>query len=155
MTVSITSFIFTIIPQTDLLVPYDMVLNSSSQEEMSKNLVQYIIMRGDLAKSSKWNAGALVAQACHGVSAVLHLYYNDENVQEYLCDVDRMHKVVLEISDLNSLMELETKLKNKGIHHKTWIEQPENEATCLVVKPYPKDDVAEFFKDLKLFNKKL
>lgn len=55
-------------------------------------------MRGDLAKSDNWNVGALIAQACHGCAAVLHQFYQDEFTQEYLKDVDRMHKVVLEVS---------------------------------------------------------
>lgn len=46
-------------------------------------------------------------------------------------------------------------LKEKGIDHKMWIEQPENEATCIVVKPYPKESVGDLFKNLKLFRKKI
>ena len=45
----------------------------------------------------KWPVGALVAQACHASTAVLHLYRDDPNVGAYLGDVDRMHKVVLEV----------------------------------------------------------
>ena len=41
--------------------------------------------------------GAVVAQACHASTAVLHLYREDPNVGAYLGDVDRMHKVVLEV----------------------------------------------------------
>ena len=34
---------------------------------------------------------------------------------------------------------------------KVWTEQPENIPTCLVTKPCPKGDVAEFFRKLQLF----
>jgi len=59
------------------------------------NLVQYIAIRGDLI--DKWPLGAIVAQACHASSAVLHLFRDDASTQEYLEDVDRMHKVVLRV----------------------------------------------------------
>jgi hypothetical protein len=31
------------------------------------------------------------------------------------------------------------------------MEQPENFATCIVVKPYPKEEVQKYFKKLRLF----
>ena len=46
----------------------------------------------------KWPVGAIVAQACHASTAVLHLFRDDPNVVEYLKDVERMHKVVLEVT---------------------------------------------------------
>ncbi len=42
--------------------------------------------------------GAIVAQACHACTAVLHQFKEDPKVEEYLSDLDRMHKVVLEVS---------------------------------------------------------
>ena len=50
-------------------------------------------MRG----AERWPVGATVAQACHATTAVLHLFRDDPNVVEYFSDVDRMHKVVLEV----------------------------------------------------------
>ena len=64
---------------------------------MSGNLVQYVVVRKDLAKALKWPTGALIAQACHACTAVMHLFYQDPNTQQYLEDLDRMHKVVLEV----------------------------------------------------------
>lgn len=64
---------------------------------MSGNLVQYVIVRKDLLKALKWPTGALLAQACHACTAVMHLFYNDPSTQQYLDDLDRMHKVVLEV----------------------------------------------------------
>ena len=64
---------------------------------MSGNLVQYVVVRKDLVKVLKWPTGALIAQACHACTAVMHMFYQDENTQQYLKDLDRMHKVILEV----------------------------------------------------------
>ncbi|XP_075255272.1 putative peptidyl-tRNA hydrolase PTRHD1 [Convolutriloba macropyga] len=117
-------------------------------------LVQYLVIRSDL----KWSKGelidmkrALVAQACHASTAIIHLTYSHTDTQTYLEDLDNMHKVVLKcelLSDLTSLSEL---LKEKEIDHKLWIEQPENYATCLAIRPMRKEEVFEYVKDFKLF----
>lgn len=60
-------------------------------------LVQYVALRGDLA--DKWPLGALIAQACHASSAALHLFRDDPSTQNYLADLNSMHKVVLRVSD--------------------------------------------------------
>jgi|GEM_PF-3860661 len=62
------------------------------------NIVQYVVVRGDLKKVLKWSTGALIAQACHATAAITHLYSDDEVTQLYLKDLDNMHKVVLEVS---------------------------------------------------------
>lgn len=59
------------------------------------NLVQYIAIRGDLI--DKWPMGAVIAQACHASSAVLHMFRDDSHTQHYLADLDTMHKVVLRV----------------------------------------------------------
>lgn len=118
---------------------------------MAGSLVQYVVVRGDLIKTLQWPVGAVLAQACHACCAVTHLYRDDPHSQEYLKDLDNMHKVVLEAPDVTSIQQLETKLKDNGILHKMWVEQPENIPTCLVVKPYPKEEVQKYFKKFKLF----
>lgn len=119
---------------------------------MSSNvIVQYVVVRGDLLRELNWPVGALIAQACHAVSAVTHLFHEDEHMKAYLSDLDNMHKVVLEASDENGLLSIRDKLIENQIKHKLWIEQPENIPTCLVSKPYPKDDIQKYFKKLKLF----
>jgi hypothetical protein len=40
----------------------------------------------------------LIAQAAHASTAVTHLFYEDPNTKAYLADLDRMHKVVLEVN---------------------------------------------------------
>lgn len=60
-------------------------------------LVQYIAVRRDLISTLNWPTGALIAQACHASSAVLHIYRDDEHVQQYLRDIDHMRKIVVEV----------------------------------------------------------
>lgn len=115
------------------------------------NIVQYIVVRGDLIRELNWPVGAVIAQACHAVTAVTHLFYDDEHSQQYLKDLDNMHKVILEATNGDSLVDLRNKLEENGIKHKLWIEQPENIPTCLVAKPYPKEDVQKYFNKFKLF----
>lgn len=64
---------------------------------MAQNLVQYIVVRKDLLKSG-WPTGALITQACHACVAVIHQFYDKEDTQKYLGDVDSMHKVTLEVN---------------------------------------------------------
>ncbi|CAH1975636.1 unnamed protein product [Acanthoscelides obtectus] len=118
---------------------------------MSSSIVQYVIVRSDLLKELQWPVGALIAQACHAVTAATHLFYQDEHTQTYLKDLDNMHKVVLEAPDEKSLVALGQKLEENDVKHKLWIEQPENIPTCLVVKPYPKEEVQKYFKKFELF----
>ncbi|XP_037780901.1 putative peptidyl-tRNA hydrolase PTRHD1 [Penaeus monodon] len=114
-------------------------------------LVQYVVVRSDLMTNLAWPVGAVIAQACHASTAVAHLYREDQNMQRYLADLDNMHKVVLGIESETKIRNLSEKLQEAVIDHKLWIEQPEDTPTCLVTKPYPKDEVSRFFKRLKLF----
>ncbi|KAK1289265.1 hypothetical protein QJS10_CPB18g00121 [Acorus calamus] len=61
-----------------------------------------------------------------------------------------MHKVTLEVKGEVQMVKLSEKLREGGIAHKLWVEQPENTPTCIATKPYPKAEVAAFFKKLKL-----
>ena len=65
--------------------------------EAVTRLMQYIVIRGDLLQSLKWNKGAVITQACHACSAALWLYREDENTIAYTNELDHMHKVVLEV----------------------------------------------------------
>lgn len=64
---------------------------------MGTNIVQYVIIRRDVLKTLKWPVGALIAQACHACTAVIHMFYQNQDTQTYLSDLDRMHKVILEV----------------------------------------------------------
>ena len=60
-------------------------------------LVQYILVRGALMRILNWPLGAVVAQACHASVAATQLFSTHEHTQQYLQDLDHMHKVVLEV----------------------------------------------------------
>lgn len=64
---------------------------------MSSTVVQYVLVRGDLMKTLQWTLGSVIAQACHACTAVTHMFYDDPVTKEYLKDLDRMHKVILEV----------------------------------------------------------
>ncbi|XP_030054545.1 putative peptidyl-tRNA hydrolase PTRHD1 [Microcaecilia unicolor] len=115
-----------------------------------RRLVQYVVVRRDLQRGLGWPLGALVAQACHAAVAVIHLNYSHEDTQQYLQELDSMHKVVLEAPDDASLLALAETLKQECVDHKLWIEQPENIATCLALRPYPKEEVHQHLKMFKL-----
>ncbi|XP_016098126.1 putative peptidyl-tRNA hydrolase PTRHD1 [Sinocyclocheilus grahami] len=117
----------------------------------SRRLVQYVIVRSDLIHTLSWPLGAVITQACHAATAAIHLHYSDPDTQEYLAELDSMHKVVLQAPDEASLSALSSTLLEKDIAHKLWMEQPENIPTCLALKPYPKETVQPFLKKLKLF----
>ncbi|XP_038051459.1 putative peptidyl-tRNA hydrolase PTRHD1 [Patiria miniata] len=113
--------------------------------------VQYVVVRGDLLHILKWPTGAVIAQACHACTAVLHRFREDENVHLYTSNLDNMHKVVLEAQNEDNLRTLSAELTSARIDHTLWIEQPENCATCIAVKPYPKEHIQKHFKKFKLF----
>lgn len=118
---------------------------------MASGIVQYVIVRSDLCKTLGWPVGALLAQACHATTAVIHLFYQHEDTQKYLADLDNMHKIVLCVDNEEKMKNLHQKLTEASVDHKMWIEQPENFPTCLAVRPYPKEQVQQHFKKLKLF----
>ncbi|XP_060066029.1 putative peptidyl-tRNA hydrolase PTRHD1 [Ylistrum balloti] len=117
---------------------------------MASPIVQYIVLRKDLVDKLKWPIGALIAQACHACTAVMHNFREETTTQQYLADIERMHKVVLEANNEESLMALAEKLKAENVDHKLWIEQPEDIPTCIATRPYQKDLIQSHFKKFKL-----
>lgn len=68
----------------------------AAAEVASKScLVQYVVVRTDLLLNLSWSVGAVISQACHAATAVIHLHYRDPDTQQYLAELDSMHKVVL------------------------------------------------------------
>eukprot|EP00854_Cymbomonas_tetramitiformis_P002261 gene2261-2979_t len=115
-------------------------------------VVQYVVLRKDLVDTMGWPLGSVVAQACHAATAALWMSRDDEIAQSYCSpeNIDSMHKVVLEVKGEAQLNTLAQKLTDAGVLHKLWIEQPENFPTCIATKPYPKAEVAQYFKKCKL-----
>lgn len=115
-------------------------------------LVQYLVLRKDLSQAPfSWPTGALVAQACHAATAALHLHREHPQTVAYLRELGRMRKVVLEAADETTLKELAETLQQKNIDHMLWLEQPENVATCIALRPYPKEEVSQHLKKFRLF----
>lgn len=115
-------------------------------------LVQYLVLRKDLSQAPfSWPAGAVVAQACHAATAALHLHRDHPYTAAYLRELGRMRKVVLEAADETTLKELAETLQQNNIDHMLWLEQPENIATCIALRPYPKEEVNQYLKRFRLF----
>lgn len=92
-----------------------------------------------------------MAQACHAATAALHVHREHPHTAAYLQELGRMRKVVLEASDETVLRELAQTLHQRDIDHVLWLEQPENVATCLALRPYPKEEVSQYLKKFRLF----
>ncbi|OBS78069.1 hypothetical protein A6R68_19539, partial [Neotoma lepida] len=54
-------------------------------------------------------------------------------------------------ADETTLKELAEALQQKDIDHMLWLEQPENIATCIALRPYPKEEVSQYLKKFRLF----
>lgn len=113
-------------------------------------LVQYVVLRRDLADA--WPLGSVVAQGCHAAVAAVWAHRDHPDTAAYCApdNLDRMHKVTLEVKGETQLNNLAEKLAAAGVRHKLWIEQPENIPTCIATAPCPKSQVSSFFKKLKL-----
>ena len=128
----------------------DAVASASSG---SDTIVQFVVVRRDLLKDLEWPVGSVIAQACHACTAVIWTHREDEHVQQYLSDanIGSMHKVVKECKGETQLVNLAEKLKQEGIAHELWLEQPENFPTAVALKPYPREKVAPLLKKYQLF----
>lgn len=56
----------------------------------------------------------------------------------------------VQVPNEEALKKLSETLNENAVSHKLWIEQPENYATCLAVKPFPKEEIQTYFKKFKL-----
>ncbi|KAF0894165.1 hypothetical protein E2562_034895 [Oryza meyeriana var. granulata] len=119
-------------------------------KEVEDVVVQYVVLRRDLADA--WPLGSVVAQGCHAAVAAVWAHRDHPDTAAYCGpgNLDRMHKVTLEVKGETQLKNLAEKLEAAGVRHKLWIEQPENIPTCVATAPCPKSQVSSFFKKLKL-----
>ena len=58
---------------------------------------------------------------------------------------------ILVASEIQSLETDVEKLRQEGIAHTLWLEQPENFPTAVALKPYPRERVASLLKKYQLF----
>ena len=61
------------------------------------SLVQYIVVRADLASSLGWPVGSVLVQACHASVAALQRHADTPEVKAYLADIPNMSKVSKEV----------------------------------------------------------
>ncbi|KAM4787015.1 putative peptidyl-tRNA hydrolase PTRHD1 [Cyanocitta cristata] len=114
-------------------------------------LVQYVVLRGDLTRPPlSWPLGAVVAQGCHAALAAVHEYRERPDTAAYLEQGGAMRTVVLEAPDEASLVDLARILREKGVEHRLWLEQPEGIPTCLALRPYPKDRLQRHLRNFQL-----
>ncbi|KAG5859858.1 peptidyl-tRNA hydrolase [Encephalitozoon hellem] len=112
-------------------------------------IVQYILLRGDL----NFSRGALIAQACHSSVYSIERYRDHPDTVEYLRSARHMTKIILKIKE-EDVEEIVGHLVSKNIDHTVWVEEPENIATCISLRPYRKSqvaDTAEYLRRFKLF----
>ncbi|VDP95707.1 unnamed protein product [Trichobilharzia regenti] len=115
-------------------------------------LVQYIVLRRDLLTLLKWPLGAFITQGCHASTAAIATFYCHSDTVAYLAQLDRMHKVTLGVDNEEHMKQITEKLKDAGIDHYLWVEQPENICTALATRPYEKSEIQSYFKGLKLLS---
>ncbi|XP_047070414.1 putative peptidyl-tRNA hydrolase PTRHD1 [Lolium rigidum] len=125
-------------------------VGEEARKEAEDVVVQYVVLRRDLADA--WPMGSVVAQGCHASVAAVWAHRDHPDTAAYCApdNLDRMHKVTLEVKGETQLKNLAEKLEAAGVRHKLWIEQPENIPTCIATAPCPKSQVASFFRKLKL-----
>ena len=115
-------------------------------------LVQYVVLRRDLAGSLGWPLGSVVAQGAHAAVAACAQFADDPDTQAYVGpeNVSHMRKVCLGVKGEAQLLNLSAKLTDAGVAHRLWRELPEDFPTALATKPAPKSTVAAHFKKVSL-----
>ncbi|KAI2811007.1 peptidyl-tRNA hydrolase domain-containing protein 1 [Blomia tropicalis] len=124
-----------------------MAASSTITSASTNNLVQYVIVRGDL----KWPTGALIGQGCHASVAAIFNQINDPRTNDYLKDLDHMTKVVLKAESEQQIIDASTKLEENGIKYYIWREQPENIITALATIPHERETLKPLLSNFKLF----
>ncbi|CCD74213.1 peptidyl-tRNA hydrolase [Caenorhabditis elegans] len=111
--------------------------------------VMYVILRRDLQTKLGWPLGAVCTQAAHAASASMWIFRNDPNTEAYTSNLDSMHKVTLGVDSEEEIKKVADKLTARNVDHKVWIE--DGFPVCIALKPYPKEEVKNALKGLKLF----
>ncbi|XP_026189645.1 uncharacterized protein LOC113146456 [Cyclospora cayetanensis] len=133
--------------------PADTIAQEKLSTTQNDPLIQYVVLRQDLATELKWPLGAVVAQACHAAVDALGLAMeaDKETARRYLAAGSSMRTVVLQVANEAELLKLQDKLKKNHIGHKLWQEEPENIPTALASVPIQKS-AARVFRGFKLLS---
>ncbi|KZT01442.1 peptidyl-tRNA hydrolase II [Laetiporus sulphureus 93-53] len=112
-------------------------LPDATETSAKPPLIVQLVVRRDLLEAEGWGVGPLMSQTAHAAVAVLHETRDLPETQAYLADLKNMRKAVLQVADRKSLERLSELLSSSVplIPHHLWIEQPENEPTCLALAP--------------------
>lgn len=136
----------------------------------TKDLVQYIIVRGDL----KWPKGALIGMieqkntvefwyffnliyfsrlgnGSHASVAAIFSNMNDQDTSDYLKDLDNMTKVVLKAENEEQIVNAAKTLEDNNVKHYIWREQPENIFSALATVPRSREILKPLLSEFKLF----
>ena len=124
-----------------------------NKEEKKEIIVQYIVVRNDLPRNQDRSFNTLISHTASAATAAIHMCYKHEHTEEYLQDLDDLRKTIFQVDDEEQMFDLDNKLMLNKVDYKMWIKQPENYATCIATRPYPKSEIAEYFKNLKIFKK--
>ncbi|KAH9834060.1 peptidyl-tRNA hydrolase II [Rhodofomes roseus] len=100
-------------------------------------LVMQIVVRRDLLDIAGWGVGPLMAQTAHATAAVLYETRDLPETKAYLDDLKNMRKAVLQVADRKGIEKLAALLSSADppVLHHLWVEQPENEPSCLALAP--------------------
>ncbi|EPS92999.1 hypothetical protein FOMPIDRAFT_1033860 [Fomitopsis schrenkii] len=111
--------------------PYPGVKTTSAPD--SPPLVMQLVVRRDLLDTEGWGVGPLMAQTAHATAAVLHETRELPETKAYLDDLKNMRKV----ADRKGIEKLAALLSSADppVPHHLWVEQPENEPSCLALAP--------------------
>jgi peptidyl-tRNA hydrolase len=67
--------------------------------QAAEKLVMYLILRSDLITDLKWPLGAIFTQIAHAATACIWTFREEPEVQEYMKQMDSMHKVTLKVCE--------------------------------------------------------
>ena len=128
-------------------------INNEKELEEKEALFQYIIVRSDLGRNQDRAFNTLISHTSSASTAAIHMFYNHEHTKAYLKNGDNMRKKIFQVDSEEDLLELDIKLMIQKVDYRMWLKQPEKYATCIATRPYPNSELAEHFKNLKLYKK--
>ena len=122
-------------------------------EEEKEPVAQYIVVRSDVYRKQDISCNAILQHTSSTSVAAIHKYYHHNHTKEYLKDIDAMRKKVFQVDNEKEISDLEKKLVLYKIDYRTWIKQPENKVCCISTRPYPINEIAPHFKNIRIYKK--